>query len=144
MRLVRHLEYPLEGFVSNAGGFFLEASMTADERLALVQRKIDRANHHIVDLYSAIRAFFESKPYEIGAKRNPETRQLIYYLERIEPIPENLALITGDVLFNLRSALDHLAQQVYLVANPRGVFRDKSSFPLRGTPRNSKTFSLLR
>ena len=89
--------------------------MPADERLALIQVKIERAKEHIINLNSAIRTFFDSTPYQVSTKRDPQTRKLIYYVSGIQPTPTCFATITGDVIQNLRSALDHLAQQLFLV-----------------------------
>jgi hypothetical protein len=35
-------------------------------------------------------------------------------MDEVKPMPNKIALVTGDVLQNLRSALDHLAYQLYL------------------------------
>ena len=74
--------------------------MTADERLALVRLKIERADEHIADLQAKIRSFFDSNPYKIATKRDPNTRQLIYYVDSVEPVPVAFTTITGDILNN--------------------------------------------
>jgi hypothetical protein len=94
--------------------------MTANERLALVQLKIERANKHIIDLNSAVRSFLDSNPYEVRAERDPQTRKPVYYLARVDATPVCLATIAGDAIQNLRSALDHLAYQLYLVGTNDG------------------------
>jgi hypothetical protein len=40
---------------------------------------------------------------------DPQTQEVVYYLVEAPPIPEEIALIAGDTLQNLRSSLDHLA-----------------------------------
>jgi hypothetical protein len=40
-------------------------AMTADERLAIVRLKIERANKHIGDLQTAVRTFVNSNPYKV-------------------------------------------------------------------------------
>jgi hypothetical protein len=106
--------------------------MTADERYDLVHIKVERAKEHSRDLEAEVSAFFANKPYVIGTKRNPDTRQLIYYLVSIRDVPARLTLILGDALFNLRSALDHLAYQLVLVG---GVMQPNSQhcFPIVDT-----------
>jgi hypothetical protein len=47
--------------------------------------------------------------------KRDSTRRLIYYVSRVEPTPTFFATITGDAIENLRSALDHLAYQLFLV-----------------------------
>jgi hypothetical protein len=93
--------------------------MTVDERLALILTKVERAKEHINELEAEVRSFLDSKPYVIGTKHNPETRQLIYYLISVRETPPNLAAITGDALQNLRSALDHLAYHLVLVGTAK-------------------------
>ena len=90
--------------------------MDADERFELIRPKIERADKHILDLHEALVAFRDSEPYAVGTKQNPETGQLIYYLQRLTPIPSIIPAIAGDVVNNLRSALDHLAYQLVLAA----------------------------
>jgi hypothetical protein len=91
--------------------------MTSDERLAFIHIKIERAKKHIRELDAEIRSFLAAKPYRIGTKRNPQTRQLIYYIASVRETPATMAAITGDVLQNLRSSLDHLAYQLILVGS---------------------------
>jgi hypothetical protein len=97
-----------------------------------IRIKTKRAKEHIIDLESEIKSFFDTKPYVIGTKRNPQTRQLIYYLVSVLDVPERIAAITGDILQNLRSALDHLAYALFMVG-PRGASGSPAShiyFPI--------------
>lgn len=88
--------------------------MTADEVLAAIRVKIDRAKHHILDLEQQVSAFLDTKPYKVGAKRDPQTRKPIYYIVSVAETPISIAAIAGDALQNLRSALDHLAYRLVL------------------------------
>ena len=112
--------------------------MTADERLALIGLKVERANKHISDLNAAVRCFLDSNPYKIVTKRDPQTRKLIYYLASAETAPSDFSTISGDVLNNLRSTLDHLAQQLYLVGTGGTSYRDKTSFLIAPSPKEFK------
>jgi len=103
-----------------------------EERLALIRVKIERAKKHLNDLESEVRAFLDSNPYGVGTK--PDTQYpntTIYYLASIRETPSVILSITGDVLFNLRAALDHLAYQLALV---NGTTHEKilrgTSFPI--------------
>ena len=80
-------------------------------RLDLINEKIKRAKEHFRVLEGSIHAFRTGthKPYEIATKRDPKTRELVYYVTRADPVPYSISLIAGDVVHNLRSALDHLA-----------------------------------
>jgi hypothetical protein len=79
----------------------------------LVRIKVQRAREHIRDLEIEVRSFLGTNPYRVGTKRDPQTRRLIYYLVEVRPVPERIGAIVGDVLQNLRSALDHLAYQLF-------------------------------
>ncbi len=107
--------------------------MTVDERLALIQFKIERANEHIINLNIAIKDFFDSKPYQVSTKRDAN-RRLIYYVSSVKPAPICLAIIAGDAIQNLRSALDHLAWQLFLVGPQRTTtnrqIQRQVSFPI--------------
>lgn len=72
------------------------------------QLKIDWANEHIKKFPSVKHHFMESKPFNVGHKRRPGTNEIVYYVTYAKRIPSELALIAGDVLQNLRTALDHL------------------------------------
>ena len=82
------------------------------ERLRQVSLKVERAKCHVADLEREIRAFLKSNPYGVGTKRDPNTRKLIYYVTSVRDTPDKLALIAGDAVQNLSSALDHLAYQL--------------------------------
>jgi hypothetical protein len=92
-----------------------------------IQLKIGRADRHIGELETVLRAFIDSNPYLMGTKRDPETGRLIYYVVKAEPIPVELALIAGDVLQNLRSALDYL---VCALVRANGQSDKISAFPI--------------
>lgn len=83
--------------------------------LSGVEEKLKRANHHVQDLNAEIQAFFAAHPYEVGTKRDPKTRQLIYYMVAVREPPPVISALAGEVLQSLRSALDHLAYQLVVV-----------------------------
>jgi hypothetical protein len=102
--------------------------MTADERFALVWHKIERANKHIRDLDAAIAAFLATNPYKVATKRDPETRKPVYYVADVQAVPYEICIILGDAIHDLRTALDHLAQQLYLVGSGATEYRKGTSF----------------
>jgi hypothetical protein len=83
--------------------------------------KIERAKKHIADLQRELGVFLDAKPYKVGAKHDPQTRNLIYYVTSVNAIPDCVPLIAGDTIQNLISALDHLAYQL--------VFKDTGGNP---------------
>jgi hypothetical protein len=86
--------------------------VTADERLAAIRVKVDRARRHIDELHAAVGKFLDARPYEVVAKDGSKTEESGYFVSRVSPVPPTISAITGDILQNLRSGLDHLAYQL--------------------------------
>lgn len=105
-----------------------------------IASKLTRAEKHFNDLDLAIRMFWESKPYILAAKPHPITEidHVTLYVETLQPLPEELSLIIGDVVHNLRSTLDHIAYQLVL-ANGQEPSRN-TEFPI-GDPAKEYTTS---
>src|SRR6266498_2524823 len=78
------------------------------------EAKLKRAKQHLEELKGAMHSFFASNPYKIGTKREAQTRRLIYYLTEVKEVPPTIAVISGDIIQNLRSSLDHLAYSLFL------------------------------
>jgi hypothetical protein len=75
--------------------------------------KHERAVKHIDELGSVLDHFKADKPYIVAPLFNPKTPEEIYYrLVDAKPVPDEVAIISGDIIQNLRSALDHLAGQL--------------------------------
>ncbi|MBA5865836.1 MAG: hypothetical protein GDA67_03955 [Nitrospira sp. CR1.3] len=91
--------------------------MTARDRLELISVKVDRAKEHLATISADLRAYLDSKPYAVGAKRAPDTRRLIYSVAGVRPTPLRISAVLGDAIHNLRSALDHLAYQLVWVGS---------------------------
>jgi hypothetical protein len=104
--------------------------VTAEERLALVLAKVDRAKKHGEELSAALVAYRDSKPSKVITRRDPESRRLNYILESFEHPPAGLASVVGDVFQNLRSALDHLAYQLVLVGTGKDASEVDIYFPI--------------
>jgi hypothetical protein len=103
--------------------------VTADERLGLIQAKVQRAREHLGELQSGVQSFLATDPYQIETKRDTDAR-LAYYLSAVQETPVAIAFIAGDVLHNLRSALDHLAYQLVLVGTGQEVTSSRVYFPI--------------
>jgi len=98
--------------------------MAAD--LSGVWAKIARAEEHLALLDAKIRAFIEGDPQPIALSipyLDPDSGWYIVYGVVEQEPPPRLGVILGDVLHNVRSALDHLIWQLVLL-------RDKT--PTRG------------
>jgi hypothetical protein len=109
--------------------------MTADERLAQIGIKIERAKTHIIELDAEISTFLATKPYRILEKVDPK---LIYQISHVAPVPGHIGAVVGDIAHNLRSALDHLSHQLMLVALGDQWSNEKSFFPVGDTARRYK------
>src|SRR6478609_5813888 len=89
--------------------------MTAAERLVGPLTKIERAKQHIVELNAVVQVFIDSKPYSSVTEHDPQTAQYVRRITKVEAVTPNVATVLGDILVNLRSALDHLAYQLIVV-----------------------------
>lgn len=101
------------------------------ERLKGPRAKVERAKEHVRDLEVEIGTFFESGPYEVGPDEESEPGKRLTKLTKAESPPCRLALIAGDVVHNLRSALDLLFWQL-VEANEVTPTR-QDSFPIHDT-----------
>jgi hypothetical protein len=81
---------------------------------ASARQKVGRARFHFDELKAAINRFGDSKPFEIRTELPEGTGRYVQRLIRAQAIPGDFGLIAGDVFFDLRSALDHLAFQTVL------------------------------
>lgn len=102
-------------------------------RIDSILRKVERAEKHIQELNLALNSFYATKPYGIVKKIDAETRDHIYYVTKVSPVPEPVSLIIGDVLQNLRSALDHLAYALVAKAIAPAVPNKYLTFPIMDT-----------
>jgi hypothetical protein len=66
--------------------------------------KVDRAAIHIHDLSELLK---ESRPFALAIQTNTKTRERTLFIKRNKASQNNIALIVGDAIHNLRSALDH-------------------------------------
>ena len=105
-------------------------------QLESCREKITRANKHIDEIDGLIKGFFESKPYEIVLKKDvPTAGRLSYRLQILKEPPAGWGPVIGDVLYNLRSALDHLACQLVIAGG--GTCTHETEFPIA---KNRKAF----
>jgi hypothetical protein len=94
-----------------------------------VGAKIERATDHVEKLIRDARDF-ERHAYTIREERNPETGTIRLLAKQVGPInpPIQLALIAGEIAYQLRSALDHLVYQL-IAANKQSPNR-LGQFPI--------------
>jgi len=98
--------------------------------------KLERAKQHLAELDHAITAFTKDQPFRVDATEGPDPktgeRRARIVIKR-QP-PRLYAAIVGDVLHNLRAALDYLAWQM-VVANGGTPDRD-TGYPIRLTAKS--------
>jgi len=90
------------------------------DRLAGVRLKFERTKKHVADLQNVIAAFFSTKPYKFGTKRDSVTGKLIYYITHIDPTPAEIPLIAADAFAGMISSLDHIVYQLFKAAGTTG------------------------
>lgn len=105
--------------------------MNADERIARISVKVARSNEHFHSLDAELAAYIATNPCKVATKRDPETRRLVYYIDTFDPVPVRAAAIAGDVIHNMRCALDHLAHELVLVNG--GTPTKQTQFPIFDT-----------
>ena len=89
--------------------------------------KFRRAQKHMVDVRTEARRYAESRPYEFTRIRQPDSQLSIRFRLRITEQPDPvLALILGDFVHNLRSALDH----VIVASVPKRHRSNATRFPI--------------
>jgi hypothetical protein len=90
------------------------------------QEKLAWARKHLETFKQAVGAFANDSPYRTAAQDEPETGDRVWRIFRNKPLPPDWPLVVGDVVHNLRSALDNL---VYLIAQrntPRDLTEDEA------------------
>ncbi len=74
--------------------------------------KTERARSHIDALATEVSSYSLSSPCYLVLDDDSDPGFKVFKLKRTRPIPENIFLIIGDAVHNLRSALDHLAYEL--------------------------------
>jgi hypothetical protein len=91
--------------------------------------KVERAEHHLSDFKALIAPYEGRRAYPVSEKLETDGDEALHVHRLDIPEPEDpvLPVIAGDILFNLRSALDHIA--VAMVRRPT----NNTAFPIFGT-----------
>lgn len=103
--------------------------MKVDPRaLAGIERKIARANEHFARLHDEMAAWDARRPWRLVPEAHDQGRKHFLRLRFLEPIPVDWAIILGEAIHDLRSALD---QAVYwLTVDWEGRELHGSQFPV--------------
>lgn len=95
--------------------------------------KIERADKHISDLKGAFDAFIETHPHTLSIGSDPNTGEMTVEVRFREKISSTFALIIGDAVHNLRTALDHATWE--LIGLDKGTQDRWTAFPTSGQDR---------
>jgi hypothetical protein len=93
-----------------------------------VELKIFRAAQHFESLQSELGAYFKSNPGKMVRQPHTCDNEAVFRFVSKEPVPTRFGLIMGDILQNLRSALDYLVWELVLAANNQPT--EKNMFPV--------------
>ncbi|HKB91805.1 MAG TPA: hypothetical protein VKC60_14910, partial [Opitutaceae bacterium] len=92
--------------------------------------KLERAKRQMKELSDALKAFFRTKPYKFSGKPNPRDHEVLYTMDVVKSVPDEIPLIAGEIIQNLRSALDHLAYQLYRKGSGSAKINKDIAFPI--------------
>ena len=97
--------------------------------------KIARAEHHFEDLRGAVERYRQGHHYRAVCPNPPrQPTHWRFVLEITKPPDPQIAIVLGDVLFNIRSALDHVA--VALAPKNR---KGDAGFPILDVPNDASS-----
>jgi hypothetical protein len=114
-------------------------SAPTPDRLQGIRAKIERAKEHVRDFESRLRTFMQTDPYGIRVEDDPKTGDKIQRVEIRSQTPADLPLVAGEVIYHLRSTLDHLVWQ--LVEANGGTPGKETGFPIFDAASKYKTDS---
>jgi hypothetical protein len=101
-------------------------------KVARIELKVQRADKHFHDLRVNLDAFYKvlqtEKSKFLVREVEPVSGDKIFKIVTVPEVPPMISVIAGDILFNLRSALDHLAFQL-VIANPAVTSKKDIFFP---------------
>ncbi len=100
---------------------------------------VERAKEHLEVLDTALVKIQDLKPFRVTHYENPEHTHYVIS-SQIPIIDLRLAILAGDAIYSLRSALDHIAWQLALTTKDRPF--DRTEFPIVGedTSENMRRF----
>jgi hypothetical protein len=111
------------------------------DRFSTIYVKVTRANYHLDELEAGIHRFLASDPYKVVKKPDVQAEKHRYEIESITPIPIEIPAIFGDVIQNLRSALDHLTNQLCARHAGQVSVDEEFNFPIfNNVARHQATF----
>lgn len=100
--------------------------------------KLTQARTHLTTLHGQIATYLTDSHATFRHDYNPELHQIASVLQADYPPPPDIGATVGDVLHNLRSALDNLTWHTVTQANPHPAKPTLVQFPIT---EDAKTFT---
>ncbi len=97
-----------------------------------VDLKLVRAHAQIADLKQRVETVLDPSAYRFAVKFDPETGQHVCRVHGVPIVPAEWALDIGEIVYQLRSALDHLAWQLVKFDGRTPGYR--TQFPILDAP----------
>lgn len=102
--------------------FVKNLKLAGASRIILVRTKVERAKHHLRSLEEQLEPYRDkTQPVYVRSEMDLVALPLLSF---------NILTTAGDVIHNLRTALDHLAHQLVLVGTPDGNPPRQIEFPI--------------
>lgn len=95
-----------------------------------VRAKMTRAYAHVRELDKMLRPLVEPDPDRFVCEHDGDATKLVFKVTKVPAIDPNLAVIVGEVFYNLRSAYDHIANQLVRL-DGRSEPTKRTQFPVR-------------
>jgi hypothetical protein len=96
-----------------------------------INAKFNRAHEQLSSLNREINTFIETQRHFITEEVEPETRHKIWIFRGQTPdIPIKWSVRIGEILYNFRSTLDHLIEQLVFANGQAPAERDRNAFPI--------------
>jgi hypothetical protein len=93
--------------------------------------KLDRAKERLIELDDMVADYLDSHPYSPVIYHKPGTQSFSIAWRVVRQPPNGVAIVVGELLYNLRSSLDHLAWQLVKEAgNTPSVKAPRTQFPI--------------
>jgi hypothetical protein len=105
--------------------------------------KANRAQEHLNTLARLVEEFRQSEPYTLKPEATDKPDRFAHRLRYRHPVPVEISATVGDVLHNMRAALESLAFELGLRSNGRSLTSGqerKSTFPICKSPDDFEKF----
>jgi hypothetical protein len=112
-------------------------SGTANRLLA----KYRQGEMHLTALNRIVKEFIDAHPYRLEGHLSPDHMEYVFTVHDVQPVPESISLLAGDVIHNFRACLDHLAWAISTSPDSNTSFPILTSRPSDGIPQKAKEFS---